>query len=29
MDLNHELLKYIVAKVLTFSFEHNIILVAK
>ena len=25
MDLNHGLLKYIVAKVLTLGFEHNII----
>ena len=29
MDLNHGLLKYIVAKVLTLGFEHNIILFSK
>ena len=29
MDLNHGLLKYIVAKVLTLGFEHNIILFVK
>ena len=29
MDLNHGLLKYIVDKVLTLGFEHNIILFSK